>query len=449
MATYFVSGSGSNTAPYDTWAKAATSLATVLAAATTDGDIIAIDVADVPTTDKESSATLSYGFSANVSLISSTNSGTATITPSAMGASMWLGSSTVSRIISLSSTGKRVYTYGITLRNAATTNAAIGFSGDGSQWRHEDLYIWQGTTNATPAVTIAAQDQNIHAELINPTFRFGSTGHRLAIAARVKIVGGSVSSSGSAPANGLIQITGTDPGGASVEWIGGDLSHVGSNALVASSAVIASTARFIGCKLGTAYTMLTASETTAAGTEVYALDCSTGDTHGLFEYHNAQGSLITDTGIYVTAGAAGRSWKIVTTANVNYGNPFVSPWIPMYHDGTTSITPRLEILRDGSTTAYTDAQVWSEWLAKTTSGTVLPTRYSDRQGLADFAAGTAGAAQANGAGLGSWTGESGTAWSGKLEPTSAFTPSEAGDIAARVCVAAASATVYVNPEPLI
>lgn len=42
-ATYYVSPSGSNASPYDTWAKAATNIATALNAATASGDIIEID----------------------------------------------------------------------------------------------------------------------------------------------------------------------------------------------------------------------------------------------------------------------------------------------------------------------------------------------------------------------------------------------------------------------
>ena len=56
------------------------------------------------------------------------------------------------------------------------------------------------------------------------------------------------------------------------------------------------------------------------------------------------------------------------------------------------------------------------------------------------------AAQATGMGTGSWTGESGTAWSGKLAPASSITPAEIGELRARVCVGLASATVYVDPQ---
>jgi hypothetical protein len=56
---------------------------------------------------------------------------------------------------------------------------------------------------------------------------------------------------------------------------------------------------------------------------------------------------------------------------------------------------------------------------------------------------TTAAECATGAGVGSWSGESGTAKSYKL--TSTFTPAEKGFFIARVALAKASTTIYVNP----
>jgi hypothetical protein len=50
MADYFVASGGTNTAPYDTWEKAATSLQTALTAATTNGDRVIIQYNGVPPT---------------------------------------------------------------------------------------------------------------------------------------------------------------------------------------------------------------------------------------------------------------------------------------------------------------------------------------------------------------------------------------------------------------
>jgi hypothetical protein len=174
--------------------------------------------------------------------------------------------------------------------------------------------------------------------------------------------------------------------------------------------------------------------------ECYVFDCASGDTHGLFGYANTMGSVVSDTGIFFTSGAAAQSWKIVTTANCSFYTPFETPWFGYYNTVTTSITPYVEILRDGSTTAYQDDEVWLDVMAKTTSGSTQSSLTTDRMTLLGTPAN-----HAAGAGLGSWTGESGTAWSGKLVMAS-LTPAEAGHIQARIVVGEPSVTVYVDPQ---
>ncbi len=199
---------------------------------------------------------------------------------------------------------------------------------------------------------------------------------------------------------------------------------------------------FSQCKLGANVTIL-ATQTPAnkSSGAAYVFDCSSGDTHGIFGYYDAFGSCVSDTGIYYTTGAAAQSWKIVTTANCSYYTPFVSPFVDFYNTGTTSITPRFEILRDGSTTAFQDDEVWGEFFVKTTSGSTQSTPSSDRMALLGTPAN-----QATGAGTGSWTGEAASAWSGKVDSGSAVTPAESGHIRGRVVVGEPSITVYVDPQ---
>lgn len=164
-------------------------------------------------------------------------------------------------------------------------------------------------------------------------------------------------------------------------------------------------------------------------------------------FYDALGSCVRETGIYYTGGAAGsESWKIVTSANCSFRVPFEAPWVDWYNTGTSAITPRFEILRDGSATPYTDAQVWGEFSWKNTASSPLGNGLkNDWQQTAGAIAGTAGTDQAAGAGLGAWTGESGTAWSGKVDSDSAITPTEAGALRGRIVVAAPSITLYVDP----
>jgi hypothetical protein len=443
MADYFYASGGSNTAPYDTWAKAATSFATALAAATTPGDRVIVQYDGISAGDSAVAAITTYTIPANnISIIASTNSGTSTVTPTPMGAANWFGNAASSFALTIASANRRYYVYGLTLRSAGTGAAPITpVEGDGAHGVLEDCYFWLGTTNTASTIAFASQDGQIYAKLINCTFRFGATAQRIRIQAKVEIFGGSISSAGSAP-TALFINNSADPGGCTAWWEGGDLSHMGSGSIAGNSTVAAPTYWISRCKLGTGFSMLdTQTNLNRSSSEIYLFDCSDGDTHGIFGYANAMGSVVSDTGIYYTSGDAAQSWKIVTTANCSYYTPFETPWIDMYNSGTSAITPYFEILRDGSTTAFQDDEVWAEFWAKTTTGSTQSTGYDDAMTLAGTPAN-----QTAGAGLGSWTGESGTAWSGKCDSGSAFTPAEVGDISGRIVVGEPSITVYFDPQ---
>lgn len=442
MPTYFVASGGSNTSPYDTWAKAATSLATALAAATTDGDIIAIQHDGVPSTDSALATDTTYTFSANkVRLIASTNSGTSTITPTSMGTANWIGSNSTNRAVTFTAVNRIVYMYGLTLRTAGTSADVIQIgTGDGMHAEMEDCYFWSGNTGSGSHVIFGRTggDANTFIKLRNCTLRFGAAGQQCRVGAKLQMDGGSLSSAGTAPTS--LFAFNNFAGGAEVFCEGVDLSHLTGN-MVADANLQASTVRLSRCKLGV-FPPTMASQTVAnrAGVEVFAFDCATGDTHGLMAHVNSFGSTVSDTGIFYTSGAAGQSWKITTTSLCSFYEPYETPWFGYYNTATTSIAPFVEILRDGSTTAYQDDEVWLDLAAKTTSGSTQSSLTTDRMALFGTPAN-----HAAGAGLGSWTGESGTAWSGKMVMAS-LTPAEVGHIQARIVVGEPSITVYADPQ---
>jgi hypothetical protein len=442
MANYFVASTGSNTAPYDTWAKAATALATALAAATADGDVIALDVAAVPAANKEQSADTTYTFAANVTLVSSTNSGTSTITPSAMSTTTWIGNSTTNRGTTLAG-AFRIRVVGVTFRTAGSTaDSLLMANTDGMQVTFEDCYFWHGNSATTSGIIFGNSDVQTCVIARNCTFRLGNASQNVRVIGKLFIEGGFAPSGlGSIPTAGLFTASVVDPAGGYLDIDGLNISSLGANPIVGDCTTTALQAVIKRSKLGTSFVPL-ATQTTGnrSGAEVTLIDCNDGDVNGFFGYYNALGSLISDFGIYLTAGAAAQSWKITTTANAGPSSPFVTPWISGYNaDVSTSITPWLEALRDGSATPYTDAELWGEFMAKDTSGFPLASFFSDRLAL-----GGTPASQPAGVGTGSWTGEGGTAVTMKLDSGAAFTPDEVGDISGRVGFAAASATVYID-----
>ena len=450
MATYFVASGGSNTAPYDTWAKAATSLATALAAATTAWDIIAIQYDGVPSGDAELSADTTYTAAANIAIISSTNSGTATITPTVMGTANWIGNSTTNRSVSLAGPLFNVFVYGVTFRTAGTSNDSIflGIS-DGMHLEMESCYIYHGNSSPVSVIQLGVNSTtayNGYVKCINCTFRLGNTAQSIVVRSQTDLIGCTLSSDGSAPET-VFRMTSSNMGSGSFECIGSDLSHAGSGYLISDSTVISFVAKFTGCKLGTSFVPLAPqTNTNKSSAQVWIFDSSSSDQHYHLGYSDALGDLTMSTGIYANAGAKyygtnGYSWKIVTSAASSYYTPFVTPWIEQYHSATSAITPYIEILRDGSATAYQDDEVWAEFGAKTTTGSTLMSFSNDRMAIA----GTPANQTASSLGASDWTGENATAWFGKCVAPASITPAEIGMLMARVIVGEPSITVYADP----
>jgi hypothetical protein len=446
MADYFVSGLGSDDNSGVDWLNAKATFSGVVALANVSGDRVIVDAVTPPA---DIAVNTTWVLLANISVVASTNSGTATVTPTVMGTSAWLGGSSGGVLNAFNLTVQlsafKVYMYGLTFRNAGGSNVSITFANsDGAHLEMENCYIWQGALGFTGRISFGSGTSGVNSfvSLKNTTLRFGgNTG--MSVAGGFEMDGGSVDPAGGIPSV-LIRTANNSPG---PSFRGVDLSAI-VGTLIDSQSGSTATIKFTQCKLNSGVTVM-AAQTPAnkSSARVWVLDCSSTDTHGLFGYYDAFGSVVSDTGIYYTAGPAGQSWKITTTADCSFQTPFVTPWIGQYNATLSAMTPRFEILRDGSATAYTDAQVWSEWSAKTTSGSTQASFFSDRQALVDWAAGTAGAAQAAGAGLGAWTGESATAWSGKVDTGAAITPAEEGDIAGRIVVGAPSITVYADPFP--
>lgn len=443
MATLFVASGGSATAPYDTWAKASTSLQTALSAATA-GDTVVIQYDGVPSTDSALSADTTYTFPNGIWLVSASNDGGSAYTPTAMGTANYIGHSSSNRSITLSpgSNKSKVFIYGLTFRTAGSTadSILIGTQANaGGTFVLDNCYLWHGNTSTSSRIAVQPAS---HAELRDCTLRFGSTSQWFEVAGHAEMVNCTVTSAGSIPSSlfmvgaGSVNATGCDFSQVTGNLVG-DSSSIGHNCIV----------RLERCKLGSGVSYM-AAQTNVQGRrpEIWILDCHSGDTHMQFAYANGRGTLTLDTAIYFTSGAAALSWKVVTTSYCNSRTPFQTPFVDLYHAAASAITPYFEILRDGSATAYKDSEVWAEFSVKDQSGFTQSTTKTDRVVLATFVSAGAGSDQAAGAGLGSWTGEGGTAWSGKIDSGSSFTPAEIGYIRGRMNFGVASATIYMDPQ---
>lgn len=275
---------------------------------------------------------------------------------------------------------------------------------------------------------------------------------RLSSASAMEFAGGTTELSGCAfhPSSGSPSNF-ISPAGGSCKLLadGCDFSLGGSSIVYGSSGPIGNlSALFSNCKIPAAATWLSSpSPGSIAAVDVTVFNCASGDTHYNFGFYNALGEVVSQTGIYANGakydGTNGVGWQITTTSAARYSTPFVTPWIefPLV-EGLAAITPSVEIVRSGSSTAYQDDEVWGEFAYQGTSGSPLSVFVNDRMALL----GTPANQDTGSLGASDWTGENATSWYGKLAPSSAITPVEIGTLRARIYVGEPSITVYADPQ---
>jgi hypothetical protein len=155
--------------------------------------------------------------------------------------------------------------------------------------------------------------------------------------------------------------------------------------------------------------------------------------------YNYRGTLTTETTIVRTGGASDGvtpiSWKVVTTANAKFEQPFECPPIAIWNDTTGSpVTATIEGIWGGGAVP-TDADIWVEVEYLGSSATPVSSFVSDAKATVL----TTAASQA----------ASSETWGGSttdfhLHVT--FTPQMKGFVYARVKVGAASSTIYIDPK---
>lgn len=436
MATYYYDAQAAGSGTGADWTNAFTTFAAAVAAATASGDIIYVASDSVETL----AADATYTFAAAVRVISvDATSGTPPTTLQTQEAGGgYLGHTSSNRSIILAG-AFNVYIYGMEF--SVTGNDQFRSAGtDGQHTELENCHVRFGTT-ASFDLGLQNTDSNRFTRMLGGKITFGNASNSIRPMGKGEFIG--VTLAGTAPST---LVTGGSRSGNLLRFESCDLSIV-TGTLVAANTVEPMEVVFANCKLGSGVTPLSSTgNTNRAFAEAWLFDCAAGDEHYHIQHHNAFGSLTVDTGIYANDGAqydgTNRcSWKIVTSSLCSYYCPYVTPWFDVYHAGTSAVTPSIEILRDGSTTAYQDDEVWGEWAYKATSGSTQTTLTNDRKALLSSAAN-----QASGVGTSGWTGEAGSAWSGKLQPASTITPAEIGHIRGRVCVGEPSITVYIDPQ---
>ena len=364
------------------------------------------------------------GFDSAEPPTASTNSATVTIT----GAS-----------VALQFTGN-IYCYGLKLINAGTSASGV--------WLHNNVrerQVWEQcsfqTTGGTGAIFINASSTT-SGEVIwrNCTVKlFSSSSAGITTSGDAFVWDGGSFLSGTATPAALFTFGISRQAVAKVSGV--DFSNLGTGFFFLKAG---DSGKLIlrNCKLPSGWTGGLHNGTMTAGARVEMWNCDTGDTNYKVRIKDYIAELFDETTLVKTGGASdgttGYSWKVVTTSNANkHLGRFETPELYKWNDTTGSaITVTIDILRD-SATSLTEHEIWIDVQYLGTSGFPLASFSSDASDILGSPANQTSSSA-------TWT-TTGMSNPNTQKLNVTFTPREKGYIIARVIVAAASTTVYIDP----
>jgi len=347
------------------------------------------------------------------------------------------------------------YLYGLSLI-ASTTGSTAGLSlgTQGSLQVYENCVLNTNTAHSSGRLNIGGATANTLVSVIfkNCTATFSHVTQGFAFGCTNFVMeGGSISGSA---ITGVIKQIGGSGRGSVLNFSGVDLSAGATALALVAPSTVSATIVFRNCKLPASWSGTLFSTAPGPGVRAEMHNCDDGDTNYRLWVEDYAGSIKQESTIGLTGGALGGqvsgatdltvfSWKMTSSADAEFPlNVLESPEIVQYNSATgSSKTVTVEFLIDSATTLYKE-DVWLEVMYLGTSAVPLGAWDSDSKlGLLDARATTE---CATGVGTATWAGEAGTAKSYKLVST--ITPQEKGYIHARVVLAKASTTIYVDPK---
>lgn len=444
MTTYYVdSDAGSATAPYDTWAKAATSLATI-AAIDAAGDIIY-----VASTHAESTAgAVSWAWAGTLAsptriICADKTSGEPPITAATGGSATTTGNNNLTVV---AFAGSYVYIYGLTF-----------ISGSGASGTASIINVSQGVvvfdncrfTIGTTGTGSRIELSNIGAEYVrakNCTFKFGATAQALTLGGgcTTEIIGGGIDATSSA----ITLFAGLASG--DNLWISGfNFAAAASTLSVTNSTNDTVYISVRDCKMPASWSGSVSSSTPGDGTRFVLNNSDSTDTNYRIIDQQQFGTVTSETTIVQSGGASdgvtALSWRVVSNANPEYPfQPVVSPEIVKKYTGTVpaTVTATIQFVHD-SATALQDNQIWMGAMYMGTSGFPLGSwTFDDVEGSN---AGNLLAAAANQTtSTFSWV-TTGLSNPNKQQVSVPLVIEEKGYVHALVYFAKATSTVFISP----
>ena len=337
------------------------------------------------------------------------------------------------------------YLYGLTLQSATSILPNAQVTSNSVTLDHCSL-ITTGTGGSSFFSIGSTNNVTQKAVLLDCTYKFsGSSNIGCATAGVVEIKGGSFVSGTSTPSAGIFGGAASDRTGAQLLIDGLDMTNLASTVSIFRTFISPGLFQIRNSKLPASWSGSLCNATPLATGQRFEMhNCDSGDTNYRLWVQEYSGSIKTETTLVRTGGASdgttGYSLVMATTANANASvAPLVSPEVSIWNDtigGSKTVT--VEILHD-SATNLTDGEIWLEAQYLGTSGVPLGSFISDAK--ADILA----TAADQSASSETWT-TTGMSNPNTQKLSVTFTPQEKGYIQAKVYLAKASKTVYVDPK---
>lgn len=226
-------------------------------------------------------------------------------------------------------------------------------------------------------------------------------------------------------------------GGMELNAWGIDLSALGAGKTIFTPTTIPGNFTFSNCKLGGSVTKF--ATPTAAASRVNFINCNSADVNYDTSVGDYTGTLTTETTVVLTGGASDGttpiSWKVITTANSKFVQPFECPPIAIWNTTVgAAVTATIQGIWGGGAVPNDD-EIWVEYEYLGTSG------FPQSNLISDAKATVLTTASGQAAGTGTWGGST-----TKFALACTFTPREVGLIIARVKCAKVSSTFYIDPK---
>ena len=341
------------------------------------------------------------------------------------------------------------YVYGIWFKSGSGTGSVdlrLNNAGNSPQTFESCTFETGSTGNNTNRIVFNQNNTfgNIYATVINCGFKFNHTSQ--GINCWFGIFTGCYIVSGSANVTYLFNSAYTAL--AYFKCIGFDLSNLSPTVGILSNA--SSThglVQLLNCKMPSGWSGSVNSSTIARTFTAALYNCDSGATNYRLWIETYAGSIKSETTLVKTGGATDGttpiSWKLASTANANeYVAPLITDDMAIWIDTTgASKTITVDILHD-SVTALTDAEVWLEIDYLGSSAAPLGTPAADKRATVLTTPTNQATSTAT------WT-TTGMTNPNKQKLEVAFTPNMKGFVYARVNLAKASYTIYVDPEPVL